>query len=224
MAMRFATLVIAFAIAGAGSIRLSHAAPSGLADPVPLSAQSGFPFPMASADMLKIRDITERDRAKAREESAKLAKSIELSCNVTDAALIGRGKGNADGKVIDLNAYEVACSNHAGYILVSQGPQKPVAMSCFAADARRAAGAAKDENADLHCELAANKDGKVMATSLMAAAGTTCVVSKYRWFGLNAASQTDYSEVACADGEGFLLKIAQTGPSAQISVMSCQEA
>jgi len=218
MAMRFATFVIAFALAGAGSIRLSHAAASGLADPVPLTAPSGFPFPMASADLLKIREITERDRAKAREESGKLGNAIELSCNVTDAALIGRGKGNADGKVIDVNAYEVSCSNHAGYILVSQGPQKPVAMSCFAANARRAA-AAKDENADLHCELAANKDVKVMAASLMSTAGTTCAVSEFRWFGLNAASQTDChvgrddSSKIATKGRGGLLQMNPSTPS-----------
>jgi hypothetical protein len=219
--MRFAAIIVAFAVAGGGYVvRLGHAA-SALADPVPLTVRSGYSFPLSGADMLKLRDITDRDRAKAKEEGGKLASAIQLSCELTDAALVGRGKGKADGKIIDVNAYEVACSNHAGYILVSQGPQKPVAMSCFAANAKRVA---KDENADLYCQLAANKDVKVMAASLMATAGTTCAVSDFRWFGLSASSQTDYSEVACADGKGFLLKIAQTGPSAQISVMSCQEA
>ena len=225
MAMRFAAIVVAFVIVGGGTARVGcAAAPGGLADPLPQSAPSGFGVPLAKADLLKIHDVTDRDRAKAKEESGKLVSAIQLSCELTDAALIGRGKGNADGKIIDVNAYEVACSNHAGYILVSQGSQKPVAMSCFAANAMHAARDAKDENADLYCQLAANKEVKVMAASLMATAGTTCAVSDFRWFGINAASQTDYSEVACTDGDGFLLKIAQTGPSAQVSVMSCQEA
>jgi hypothetical protein len=128
MTMRFATIVVAFAVAGGGSVRVGRAAPPGLADPLPLTAPSGFPFALASADMLKLRDITVRDRAKAKEESGKLVRAIQLSCELTDAALIGRGKGNADGKIIDVNAYEVACSNHAGYILVSQGSEKPLAM------------------------------------------------------------------------------------------------
>jgi hypothetical protein len=224
MATRSAIIVVAFALAVGGLVRLGHAATGAQPDPVPLTAPSGFAFPLASADMVKIHNITDRDRAKAREESGKLVSAIQLSCNVTDAALIGRGKSNADGRIIDVNAYEVACSNRAGYIIVSQGLQKPVAMSCFAANARHAAGAGKDESADLYCELAANKDVKVMAASLMATAGTACAVSDFRWFGLNAASQTDYSEVACADGEGFLLKIAETGPSAEVSAISCKEA
>jgi hypothetical protein len=224
MAMRFPIFVIAFALASGTSVHLSHAASAGLADPVPLSAPSGFAFPIASVDMMKLHDITDRDRAKAKEESGKLVAAIQLSCKVNDAALIGRGKANVAGKITDVNAYEVACSNHAGYILVSQGPQKPVAMSCFAANAKRAAAAATGETVDLYCQLAANKDVKVMAASLMATAGTTCAVSEFRWFGLNAESQTDYSEAACADGEGYLLKIAQSGPSAEVSVLSCQEA
>jgi hypothetical protein len=96
-------------------------------------------------------------------------------------------------------------------------------MSCFAADAQHAAGVAKGENSDLRCQLAANKDLKVMAASLISTAGTRCAVSDVRWFGLSASSQTDYSEIACADGAGFLMKIPRTGPGA-VSVMSCQEA
>src|SRR5476651_295752 len=199
MAMRFTIFVVAFALASGASVHLGHAASSGLADPVPLTSPSGFAFPIASVDMMKLHDISDRDRAQAKEESGKLVAAIQLSCKVTDAVLIGRGKANAAGKIIDVNAYEVACNNHAGYILVSQGTQKPVAMSCFAANAKHAAAAATGENADLYCQLAANKDVKVMAASLMATAGTTCAVSEFRWFGLNAESQTDYSEVACAE-------------------------
>jgi len=220
MTMRFATIVVAIAVAGGGPVRAAGPVP----DPLPLSAPSGFAFPLATADMMKLHDLSVRDRAKAKEESGKLVTAIQLSCDLTDAALIGRGKGNADGKIIEVNAYEVACSNQAGYILVSQGSQKPVTMSCFAASARHAARVAKDESADLYCQLAANNDVKVMAASLMATAGTPCAVNDFRWFGLTDSTQTDYSEVACADGKGFLLKIAETGPAAALSVMSCQEA
>jgi hypothetical protein len=219
---RFATIIVAFAVAGGGYAGLSCAAPPG--DPVPHGMQSGFSSPLGGADMLKIHDVTDRDRAKTKEESGKLINAIQLSCELSDAALIGRGKTKVDGKSIDVDAYEVTCSNRMGYILVSQGAQTPIAMSCFAAEAKHAADVAKGENSDLYCQLAANKDVKVMAASLMTNAGTRCDVSEFRWFGLSASSQTDYSEVACADGKGFLLKIPQTGPSARISVMSCQDA
>jgi hypothetical protein len=47
-------------------------------------------------------------------------------------------------------------------------------------------------------------------------------VSNFRWFGFSASSQTEYSEVACADGKGYLLKMPRIG--ATVSVLSCQEA
>ena len=224
MTLRFAPIFIVFAVAVSGSVRVGHAASPGLADPIPLTAPSGFPFPLASGDMLKLRDISDRDRAQAKDESSKLATALRLSCELTDAALIGRGKGSADGKVFKVNAYEVACSNHAGYILVSQGSLTPVAMSCFAANAAHAARAANDDSADLYCQLAANQDVKAMAASLMTTAGTPCAVNDFRWFGLNPSTQTDYSEVACADGKGYLLRILQTGSSPDVSAIGCPEA
>jgi hypothetical protein len=221
--MRRVTIVVAFAVAGGGYASLSHATPAPPADPVAHGMQSGFSLPLGGADMLKIHDATDRERQSAKEESGKLISAIQLSCDPTDAMLVGRGTAKSDGRTIELKAYEVTCSNLMGYLLVSQGPQRPAAMSCFAADARHTAGAAQGENSDLYCRLAANKDVKATAASLMTMAGTQCAVSKVRWFGKNASSQTEYSEVACADGAGFLLKIPQTGPGA-VSAVSCQEA
>ncbi len=222
--MRFAATIIAFTAFGGGFASVSRAEPAPPADPVPHGMQSGFSFPLGGADMLKLHEATDRERLDAKEESGKLISALQLSCELSDAALVGRGNVKTDGKTIEVKAYEVACSNRMGYILVSQGSQRPTATSCFAADAQHTAGAAKGENSDLYCQLALNKDAKAMAASLMTTAGTTCAVSDVRWFGQSASSQTDYSEVACADGAGFLLKIPQTGPSASISVMSCREA
>jgi hypothetical protein len=215
-------VIVAFAAAAFGLVSLSPAAPPG--DPVPHGMQSGFSVPLGGVDMLKIHDVTDRERQMAKEESGKLISAIQLACDPSDAALVGRGSARSEGKTIEVNAYEVTCSNRMGYILVSQGPQRPIAMSCFAADARHSAGATLGETADLYCQLAGNKDFKVMAASQMTTARTNCVVSQVRWFGLSASSQSDYSEVACADGAGFLLKIPQTAASGTASVLSCQEA
>jgi hypothetical protein len=222
--MRFAATISAFAVFGGGYMVLGRAVPAPPADPVPHGMQSGFSLPLGGADMLKLHEATDRERLDAKEESGKLINAIQLSCELSDAALVGRGSVKTDGKTIEVKAYEVACSNRTGYILVSQGAQRPTAMSCFAADAQHTADAAKGEDSDLYCQLAVNKDVKIMAASLMATAGTTCAVNDFRWFGLSALTQTDYSEVACADGKGFLLRIAETGPAAEVSVMSCQEA
>jgi len=222
--MRRVTMIVAFAVAGGGYVSLSHATPAPPADPVAHGMQSGFSLPLGGADMLKIHDATDRERQSAKEESGKLIGAIQLPCDLTDAMLVARGTARSDGRTIEVKAYEVACGNHMGYILVSQGTQRPVAMSCFAADAQHAAGVARGDNSDLYCQLAANKDVKATAASLMTMTGTKCAVSNVRWFGKSASSQTEYSEVACADGGGFLLKIPQTGPSGAVSAMSCQEA
>jgi hypothetical protein len=219
--MRIA-IIVAFALAAVGHVSLSRAAPP--ADPAPHGMQSGFSVPLGGMDMLKVHEVTDRERLRAKEEGGKLINALQLSCEPIDVALVGRGSASAGGRTVEAHAYEVACSNGMGYILVSQGSQRPIAMSCFAADARHTAGVAQGENADLECQLAANKDLKVMAASQMTTAATKCVVSEVRWFGLSASSQSDYSEVACADGTGFLVKIPQTAKSGAASVMSCQEA
>jgi hypothetical protein len=174
--------------------------------------------------MWKIQEVSDADRAKAKEESGKLIGALDLPCEVAAAAQVGRGKITVDGKIVAVSAYEVACSNGLGYLLASQGPQKPIATSCFAADATRAASVAHGETPGLYCQLAANKDVKASAAALLTAAGTTCAVNGFRWFGISASSQTEYSEVSCTDGKGYLLKSPQTGASATLSVLTCLDA
>jgi hypothetical protein len=182
-------------------------------------------FPLAGADMeQRVHDTSARQLAQAKQESERIIAAISLSCKPTDAERIGHGKSAVDGKRVEVTIFEVACSNGMGYLLASLGTEKPMVMSCFAADATHAQSVAKGEKSDLYCQLAANKDIKVMAAAMMTSAGTTCNVNNLRWFGLNASTQTEYTEVTCGDGNGYLLKAQQTEPSAQLSVMSCQEA
>ncbi len=171
-----------------------------------------------------MHDVTEQDRAKAKEDSAKLISTMQLACELTAAERVGRGKIQVDGKALSVNVYEVACGNGMGYLLEPQGSKLPIAISCFAAEATHAASLARGDQSDFYCQLPANKDVKATATALMTMSGATCTVSGIRWFGYSASTQTEYSEVACADGKGYLLKIPQTGVSAQIRTMSCQEA
>jgi hypothetical protein len=222
--------IIVLACVGLAAVGMSRAqnVPNG---PNPLSQASGLPGQMSNLDLSKVRDLlarermpTAKDKARAKEESGRLASAIELACEPTDAERVGGGKTRTDGKIVEVNVYEVACRNGTGYFLISQGPQKPTAMSCFAADATRAADIAQGGKSDFYCQLPANRDVKAMAASLMTTAGTECSVSNFRWFGLSASSHTEYSEVVCADGKGYLLKTPQTGLSAQTSVMTCQEA
>jgi hypothetical protein len=229
--MRSALILAACAALAAGGYASVVGAQPVPNSPSPAHQGSGLPGSINSEDLEKLRGLLDRGRiptakekARAQEEGGKLASAIALSCELTDAERVGGGKGKVGDQTVDVNVYEVACRSGTGYFLISQGPQKPIAMSCFAADATHAADIAQGVKSDLYCQLPANKDVKAMAASLLRTAGTTCAVSNFRWFGLSTTGQTEYSEVACADGKGYLLKTPQTGLTAQTSVMSCQEA
>lgn len=119
--------------------------------------------------------------------------------------------------------YEVACDDGTGYILAALGPGKPLAVSCIAADATHTTDVAQGVNSKFYCDLPANKDVKAMATKLMSLAGKPCVVIKLHWMGVDEKTQTEYSEVACADGNGYLMK-TPLRLDAQISAIGCHEA
>lgn len=162
--------------------------------------------------------------ADAKVASTQVLKAMQLPCEVVDAEPVGRGKTKINGKPEDVRIYEVACGNGLGYIVVSQGEGEPYAISCFSADSTYAIETAAGRKTDMFCQLPANKDVKVMAATVMSALGTTCAVQKLQWFGRSAASHTEYSEVVCDDGGGYLLRTAQAGSTAPITVMSCKEA
>jgi hypothetical protein len=217
--------LISVVIAGAyGGLALA-AAPVSQTDIAPANGGSTITFPLAGADMeQRVHDLSPRLRAQAIEESEKPISALSLSCKPTDAERIGRGKSTVGGKRVDVVAYEVACSNGMGYLLASLGEESPIALSCFAAAATRADSIARGEKSDIYCQLAANKDLNAMASSLMTAAGTSCTVKDLRWFGIAAASHIEYTEVACGDGNGYLLRAQQNEPAAQVSALSCKEA
>jgi hypothetical protein len=202
----------------------------GLKDPATTMTTPGVPGTgmLSQADVAKLNKAaanqTAQAKARAKVETTQLARSINLACDITDAELVGGGKIKQDGKLVDLKLYEISCGGGMGYFLESREPQSPIAISCFAADATHAADTERGVKSDFFCQLPANKDVKVMAASLMTVAGTACTVDKIRWFGVTDSGRTEYSEVACADDKGYFLKIARADPTAQTTVLSCQEA
>ncbi|MGA2780216.1 MAG: hypothetical protein ABSF94_21890 [Steroidobacteraceae bacterium] len=221
MPSRFTSIIVAIVLASVGYAGCAFAIGP---DPKPTSAANGYTNPLTGQDMEKMHDVTEQDRAAAKEQSAKLIAAMDLSCELVAAERVGRGKIQAEGKTTGVNVYEIACANGMGYLLEPQGSQKPIAVSCFAAEAMHSASAARGDKSDLYCQLAPNKDVKATAAALLTRAGEVCKLSDLRWFGLSASTQTEYSEVACTDGKGYLLKIPEIGISARISAINCQEA
>ena len=232
---RFAALLTAAGLLGYG-IALAQIPPptGGLAGAQP-QAPIGADGSLMQGDAQKIDDYVDRAhilkgqdiakaRAAARESSTPLVRALELNCEITEAEPVGRGTAKVSGKSARLEIYEVACSNGLGYLLVSQTGDAPYATSCFSADTTHAEEVAAGRKSDMYCQLEANKDVKGMATRLMSGATITCAIRTLRWLGASTASHTEYTEVACDDGRGYLLRTAQAGSEAKTSLMSCKEA
>jgi len=166
-------------------------------------------------------------RAKATAQSATLLQMLKISCDVNDAKLVASGtrKPKSGGREVETRVYEVACSGGMGYLLETQGTEMPMAISCLSAEEARAADAAKGREPSFFCKLPENKDVYALVASMITAgSGGQCEVRTLQSFGHSESTHSDYSEVACNDGKGFILRIAQPGSEAQTVVMSCQEA
>jgi hypothetical protein len=171
------------------------------------------------------RRAKESDKDFWRKESARLIQELSLPCELVDAERAGGGKIQVDGRPLEITVYEAACRSGTGYFLVSQPPQKSLGISCFAAEAAHATEVAHGAKPDdFTCALAGHTDVRMMAASVVKGAGTVCDVSNYRWVGVGTVNGTEYSEVACADGQGYVLEVPGSGPTAQVAVVGCQDA
>ena len=198
---------------------------------------SGLNGSLTHDDLQKLGSDTKSDsslsrqaalaRAKAKAESEQLLQALQLSCQVSNAQVVvaGTSKPASGGKEIDTRVYEVACAGGAGYVLERQGGAKPMALSCLTAEEARAADVAKGRAAGFYCKLPENVDVYGMVTSMIASGtGASCTVRDLQLFGRSESTQSDYSEVACNDGKGFLLRTPLPGSQAETLVMSCSDA
>ena len=116
------------------------------------------------------------------------------ACQVTNARLVGLGTSQT--------YYEVACKDGTGYIL--QAPLKaggpPVsATTCLAFG----------PESKVKCTLS-TPAAQLAAVDALAAATGKCTPKDKRYVATDTAS-TDYFEVACTDGKGYILHADATG-------------
>jgi hypothetical protein len=112
-----------------------------------------------------------------------------------------------------------------GYLLEVQGSATPIAISCLTAEEGRAADVAKARPPGYFCKLPENADVYALVASMIgASAGASCAVRDLQAFGHSESSLSDYSEVVCKDGKGYLLRIPLPGSASESLVMSCAEA
>ena len=165
--------------------------------------------------------------AQAKEQSSKLLSALQLSCEISDAQLVvaGTRRLGPGGKEVESRVFEVACGGKIGYLLETQGSEPPVGISCLAAEEARAADVAKQKEPGFFCKLPGNRDVYALVTSLIAAGtGAQCNVQQLRYFGRSESTHSEYSEVACMGGNGFLLRTPLPGSTTTGLAMSCAEA
>jgi hypothetical protein len=166
-------------------------------------------------------------RAKAKSQSEKLVRDLQLSCELSDAQLVVAGTRRAPSanKAVETRVYEVACRGSLGYLLETQGTEKPISISCLSAEEARAADVAKGKQPGFFCKLPENKDVYATVASLIAAGGgSPCAVSNIQLYGRSESTQSEFNEVTCKDGQGFLLRTPMPGSEAKITVTSCADA
>ena len=163
--------------------------------------------------------------AKAKEQSAKLLAALQLSCEISAAQLVVSGSRRIDGKETPVRVFEVACAQGLGYLLETQGSATPVAISCLTAEEARAADVAKGKEPGFFCKLPENRDVYAAVASLIAAgAGAQCAVQRLQWLGRSDSARSEYSEVACEGGKGYVLGTALPGSQAKATVTTCDDA
>jgi hypothetical protein len=235
MRIGLATVGMVIAVMGAASAQL---APGGAPA---AGARAGIPQGQLSQEQFnKLQDyaqdakrLTKEDKAKgktldqvlAEDKAAAIAltKSMPLSCEVTDALRIAAGPETVDGKTVQTQTYEATCASGMGYFLISQEPAKPYGFSCFAADATAKADIAAKRKPTETCRLPGNVNLKAVAAKMLTAAGRTCNVKDFRWSGQNAASHIEFDEVACEDGQGYMMVVALPGATTPVRVETCNQ-
>jgi hypothetical protein len=180
------------------------------------------------------RRLTAEDKAKGKTLVELLAEdkaaagavvtAMPLACNVNEAVLAAQGDVTADGKTIKTSTYEAACTNGMGYFLISPSEGKASAVTCYGADALRAADVAAGRNPGAVCgAVKANADLNAMSTAILTAAGKSCTAKDHRYVGRNAVTHTEYDEVACSDNSGYMLALALAGSTAPVGVSTCHD-
>jgi hypothetical protein len=230
---------LAALIAIAGTILLSTGAAHAQNAPGTHLDNSGINGSLSREDLEKLGGVYKNDtsadvpkdpvlaRAKAKAQSLPLLEALQLSCDVSDAKLViaGTRRPKSGGREQETRVYEVACAGKTGYLLETVGKEMPIGISCLSAEEARAADVAKNKEPSFFCKLPENTDVYAMVTSMiLAGVGAHCDVGTLRLYGRSESTHSEYSEVACKDGKGFLLRITQPGFQAETVVMSCADA
>jgi hypothetical protein len=190
---------------------------------------------MSQADVSGLADFVDNTRRLERKDlqpkstaikhSKVMLDALHIACELTDAEQVGAGKTTAGGQSVDIGLYETACSNGMGYLLTLVGKASASGVSCFAASATQPGDTSDLAKVDPKCHLPANQDINAMATSVMRNAGTPCDARGVKWLGQGGSPALDYTEIACNEGEGFVVRTPLPGSiGVAIDILGCASA
>ncbi|MGA7676269.1 MAG: hypothetical protein WCA78_14635 [Rhizomicrobium sp.] len=167
----------------------------------------------------------EQMRAQDMAEVTNLVNSAQFSCDVTNAQLLLEGSETTNGNTVKTKTFEATCGNGLGYFFVGRGQLGPLSgFTCFAANATNDADVKAHRDPDMVCTLPENLDMKAIATKVLLRKGVSCPVGDVKWRGTNSKSNTDYTEIACSDGNGFILASPLPGSTLKPQLVRCHDA
>lgn len=127
-----------------------------------------------------------------------LATSANLSCQVSEATLLGKTDAKDD-------LYEIACTGGTGYLLQSSNP--PVSYDCLllaaTADQLKARGEEVPEGSV--CNLPANQNSLSVITAYAREAGVPCQIDAGKVVGTASDGSLVY-EVGCPGADGYRIE------------------
>jgi hypothetical protein len=144
------------------------------------------------------KKVDEKARTQGMAEAPALAKAAGVSCQVTDARFIAKGKSNDKAVKGEVAYYEVDCDKGTGFVVSSIPGGTADANPCFQMNTTG------KEN-QLSCILPGNVDPLADAAAVTQAAGLSCTPSKVRWIGQTQTKTQAFMEVACQEGPGYVL-------------------
>lgn len=248
--MRYSyVLLVALLIMGAGGTAFAQHGPPASATPnAPTNPGGQTGGGMSQSDIQGLADFVDStkrlehknivSKTLATKRATTMLNALHITCRLTDVQQMGSGKSIVGGQPVDVGLYEVACANGMGYLLTLVGLSNASGISCFAASATQQVASANSpgatanpsetatsaEKVDSTCHLPANQDLNTMATTVVRNAGTACDAHGVKWLGQSGSPTLDYTEVACNDGQGVVLRTPAPGAIGIIDVLSCADA
>jgi hypothetical protein len=219
---------------GSGNALAQHSPPPGGGMNSPANPEGHITGYMSQGDVTGLADFVDSTRrlepkdlvskTQATKRSTVMLKALQIDCQLTDARHVASGKATAGGQPVDVGLYEIACGNGMGYLLTLMGLASASGISCFAASATQQGDVSDPAKVDLKCRLPANESLNTMATKVMRNAGAMCDARDLKWLGQSAEPKVDYTEIACTDGQGVVLRTPTPGSNGKIDVLSCKDA